>query len=215
MTWTRLLSVLVIAGALLLTLGACTKPQGTAAKGTPPEKLLTGGTLIFEDDFNRAELGEKWRQARSNYRIENGQVHATTDKNGGLWLLEQLPEKTRVEFDARSESPDGDIKCEIFGETPSHQAGYILVQGGWKNTLSIIARKDEHGEDRLTSTAQLVEKGRTYRWAIARDGDTLHWFIDGKLFMSYPDSSPVRGRSFGFNNWDAQLWFDNLKVYAL
>ncbi|GMV39391.1 MAG: hypothetical protein AMXMBFR64_11070 [Myxococcales bacterium] len=200
---------------LLALLAGCTKPQGTASPGTDPQKLLTGGTLVFEDDFNRAELGDKWRQAGRNWRIVDGQVHAPTDKNGGLWLLEQLPDKTRVEFDARSEGPDGDIKCEIFAEGPTHQAGYVLIQGGWKNTLSIIARKDEHGNDRLTSTDGLVERGRTYRWAIARDGDTLHWFIDGKLFMSYPDKAPVRGRTFGFNNWDTPLWFDNLKVYKL
>jgi hypothetical protein len=33
--------------------------------------------------------------------------------------------------------------------------------------------------------------------------------------MSYPDAQPVRGKVFGFNNWDAKIFFDNVKVYAL
>lgn len=205
---------ILFALAVTLALAACTKPQG-ARTGTDPQKLLTGGTLVFQDDFERAQLGDKWKQTTGNWRIVDGWLHAPTDKNAGVWLVEQLPDKTRIEFDARSESQDGDLKCEVFAEGPEHQGGYILIQGGWKNTLSIIARKDEHGNDRLTSTELLVERSRTYHWAVARDGDTLHWFVDGKLFMSYPDKAPVRGRSFGFNNWDAKVYFDNVKIYSL
>ena len=37
-------------------------------------------------------------------------------------------------------------KCEIFGDGSDHASGYILVHGGWNNSISVIARLDEHGK---------------------------------------------------------------------
>ena len=205
----------IAASLLLLVASGCTKPKGSGAKEEDPRSHLTGGKLVFEDTFDRAELGKDWQQSTGHWKIVDGQVHCEGDENAGLWLDRKLPDRVRLEIDARSESPEGDIKFEIFNEQRSHQTGYICILGGWKNTLSIIARKDEHGDDRLTSTAKLVEKGRTYHFAVVRTGETLNWFVDGDLFMTYPDKSPVRGHYFGLNDWATKLYFDNLRIYEL
>jgi hypothetical protein len=87
-----------------------------------------------------------------------------------LWLKAKLPDNVVVEFDARSQSPEGDIKCEIFGDGTDHASGYVLIHGGWNNSLSIIARLDEHG----TSLAALqAEAGRIQREKNLPDADVV------------------------------------------
>lgn len=174
---------------------------------------LTGGVKVFEDDFNRAEIGENYRNLSGRWMIKDGQLYNAGDDNAGLWLNMKIPRNARVEFDARSASPEGDIKFEIFATEQSHSTGYILIMGGWKNSVSIIARKNEHGEDRLESGAT-VEIGKTYHFTVVRRNGLLRWFVDGKLFMELEDKDPLTGGFFAFNNWRSKLYFDNLKIYA-
>ena len=44
--------------------------------------------------------------------------------------------------------------------------GYILIYGGWKNTRHVVARRDEHGKDRL----ELALDGATPRSRPGRGG---------------------------------------------
>ena len=48
-----------------------------------------------------------------------------------------------------------------------------------------------------------------------RTNGTLQWFLDGELFMQYEDPEPLRGKWFGFNDWEAPVAFDNLAIYDL
>ena len=52
-------------------------------------------------------------------------------------------------------------------------------------------------------------------WNIIRLDDTVHWFRGGALLMSYQDPAPIRGRWFGFNNWESRSSFDELAIFAL
>ena len=153
----------------------------------------------------------------------NRQLVAENVHNAALWLTEPLPNRVRVEFTATAMSDSGDVKSEIFGDGLTHQSGYILIMGGWSNQLNIIARQDEHGEDRKRDGRCIVrnrrkacvDKGKRYRWAIERREQTVKWFVDGKLFMTFPDKFPIKGRHFGFNNWEAKVAFDDLKIFKL
>ena len=201
-----------------LALCGCEDPKkrlpdkGTKAGGDPH---LKGGDLVYSDDFNRAQVGEAYSSPADHWKIADGWVHAKGARNEGLWLKEKLPQRARVEFDARSESPDGDIKIEIFAAAPKHQGGYIVIFGGWKNQLNVIARLDEHGKDRKEAVKPMVERGKTYHFAVIKAGDTLTWYVDNELVLSYRDPSPLSGRYFGFNDWDTPVYFDNLRVYDL
>ena len=190
-----------------------------------------GGELVFSDDFDREEVGPNYRAAAADYGykagrwvIENGRLKAEKIHNAALWLKRELPQNIRVEFDAKAHSNDGDVKCEIFGDGRTHQSGYILIHGGWKNSTVCIARQDEHGEDRKVDNRdcsvrggrrQCVESDVDYHWAVERMGSTLKWYLNGRLIMTYPDGSPVQGSHFAFNNWEAPVSFDNLKIYLL
>jgi hypothetical protein len=172
----------------------------------------------FQDDFQRAEVGSAYWSTGGHWRIENGALLSPGVKNNPLWLKAALPADVAVEFDARGESSDGDIKCEIFGNGYDHASGYVIVFGGWSNSISVIARLDEHGRDRKESRAFKVEKGRTYHFRIERKGSVLRWLLDGQLVMEYDDPSPLRGRGhdrFGLSSWESTVFFDNLKVVPL
>ena len=63
-----------------------------------------------------------------------------------------------------------------------------------------------------------VEKGRTYRMRIERRGSTISFWADNQLIARMDDPQPLQGRGhdhFAFNNWQSELWFDNLKIEAL
>jgi len=176
----------------------------------------------FEDRFERTALGPDYFTTGMHWRISRGELWAPEAKNNPLWLAMRLPRDVAIEFDARSETRSGDrtgdIKFEVFGDGRSHASGYICIFGGWGNTVSVIARLDEHGDDREERADRKVEPGRTYHMRVERRGDTLRWLVDGELFLEYEDEEPLAGPGhdrFGFSGWAADLFFDNLKIAPL
>jgi hypothetical protein len=150
--------LLVLACVLL---AACT-PQGDPGIGAG-----------FTDDFERSQLGNTYKRTGGNWRIEHGELHVKGAENHPLWLLRTLPRDVRVEFDVRSESPEGDIKVEVFGDGASYAkhdsytaTSYVIIFGGWKNSRNVLARMDEHGDDRVVGQPRKVEPGRTYGFRI-------------------------------------------------
>lgn len=181
---------------------------------------LEGGELVFEDDFEAQDgaLSSPWRR-HPKARVEKGWLHLENIKNvPPVWLNKKLPEKVRIEFDARALTPEGDVKVEVFGDGQKHESGYILVHGAHKNAEDWMARLGEHNDDALKRPSRRVEPNRVYHWSIVRTDGNLRWFIDGEPFMEYPDPSPLKGaghRYFAFNNWTAPVEFDNVKIYDL
>jgi hypothetical protein len=204
----------------------------------------TTAPMPYSQDFSDPAVVQRdFFSTGGHWRTVGGQLLSPGVKNNPLWLQAKLPRDVAVEFDVRSESPEGDIKVELFGDGTDHASGYIFIHGGWNNSLSIIARLDEHGASldslqRLAGAKGLVETGvfkkdthmrvearpypveigRTYHWRIERRGSLLRWSIDGKPFMQFDDPLPLEGKGhdrFGFSSWEAQLFFDNLKIEPL
>ena len=181
---------------------------------------------VLTDDFNgRTELGPLWRNTGGPYQLVDGQLKVRGARNKPLWLRRTLPRDVRIEFDVRSESPEGDIKVEVYGDGTSKAeqvsytaSSYVVIFGGWNNSLNIIARMDEHADDRAVGIAKKVEQGRTYHMKIERKGDTIAYWVDGQQIAKMKDPNPLWGAGhdhFAFNNWNAELWFDNLKITPL
>ncbi|MFU8804506.1 MAG: hypothetical protein ACNA8W_11900, partial [Bradymonadaceae bacterium] len=205
---------------LLMALGCQTREIGAGATGAG---LTTGGELVFSDDFDRDSLGDDWKRGTGEggpgqWTLEDGSVKGERLRNDPLWLQTPLPEKVRVEFEAEALTEVGDIKVEIFGDGEHHESGYVLIFGGWNNSLDVMARRDEHGDDRKERQSRKVTPEKNYKMAIERTDDSVRWYVDGELFMSYEDKAALRGdehRYFGFSNWDAQVRFRNVRVYDL
>ena len=187
-------------------------------RGEAATTVEIGGQQGFSDDFEREALGPNYFATGGHWRIEKGVLHSPGSKNNPLWLKARLPDDVAVEFDVRSESAEGDIKCEIFGNGRDHASGYVVLFGGWSNSTSALARLDEHGRDRKENRTLKVTRGKTYHFRVQRKGTLLQWFADGNLMMEWDDPAPLKGSGhdrFGFSSWEADLYFDNLKVTAL
>ncbi len=112
-----------------------------------------------QDDFsNENTVKEHYWSTGGLWRVVGGELLSPGVKNNPLWLKAKLPQNVAVEFDAKSFSNEGDIKCEIFGDGSDHASGYVLIHGGWNNSISVIARLDEHGAplQQLVNEAQRV-----------------------------------------------------------
>lgn len=184
--------------------------------GCPKEEA--GTPAPFQDDFNRQALGPHYKLTGGTWTIKDGALHSTGDHNIPLWLDVPLAKNTKVEFTAWSKSPAVDTKVEIFGDGLKHESGYIAILGGWNNSISTIARLDEHEKTRVQKRTKW-EKDRRYRWTIIReDGQTLRMLIDGKEVLAYPDKAPLygpRNNKLAFTNWESDVYYDDLRITPL
>jgi hypothetical protein len=215
----------------------------------PPTDVLKGP---FDDSFDHtapasssaegaasslAEPGPDWvATAPGFWHIEAGRLCTEHARNHGIWLKHAIPTNARIEFDAVSMSPDGDLKAEYWGDGHSYATAlsytnatsYLTIFGGWHNTHHVLARINEHATDRKDIVVDAnsddprekpVVAGQVYRFKVERsDGRTVRWWVDGNEMLSYPDPAPLVGPGhdhFGFNNWDVKVCFDNVRVVPL
>ncbi|MGK3997332.1 hypothetical protein [Sorangium sp. So ce1024] len=217
---------------------ASTRPAGTVvtSASTAATGAARGAQGVFEDDFNRSALGPDWNALSPRWKIDDGRLCARGARNRGVWLKRPLPQNARIEFDAIAEAPDGDLKAELWGDGRSgattasytNATSYLVILGGWKNTKHVLARLDEHGADRLEidvdpdsddERARPVAPGQPYRFEIERrDGKTISWSVNGVEYLELSDPEPLSGpghEHLGFNDWDAPVCFDNVRITPL
>lgn len=205
-----MLGACAFAGSLF----GCT-PQGDP--GIPTEG--------FADDFERGALGPNWFLTGGDYQLKKGMLKVRRARNKPLWLRRSLPHDVRIAFDVRSESREGDIKFELFGDGVSKATtnrytatGYVVIFGGWNNALNVLARMDEHGDDRVVGPSYKVVPGKTYHMKIERRGGTITAWADEHQLVRMQDPNPLYGPGhdhFAFNDWESELWFDNLRIEPL
>lgn len=196
----------LLCSALILGLGGCKKP--------PPGATVP---LPFHDDFERPDLGPLWNASGGVWGISGGQVSTTGANNAPLFLAVDLPADLVVEVDILSETPIVDSKIELMTDGRTHQSGYIFILGGWDNQISVIARLDEHGADRVEKRPTGVVGNRWYRWRIEKKGGDLRWLIDGRPYLTFNDRAPLDGvghNRLAFSNWQNRLRYDNLRIWA-
>jgi hypothetical protein len=198
---------------------------GFAPVAAAPE--AAGGP--FADDFQRTQLGANWLATDpAAASIQQGAMVVEKAHNHPVWLKKPLPENVVIDLDVWTDSPEGDMKVEVFGDGQSFfrgdpraaydATGYVLVMGGWRNSLSAIVRQQEHGPDRVTRADPRVVPGKRYHWTIRREGPVLTWLVDGQPFLKLQDPDPLRGpahRYFGLSGWESKVNFDNLRITPL
>lgn len=183
----------------------------------------------YSDDFNRTSLGDAWNVTKpSAVKLEDGALVVELIQNRPVWLKQPIPTHSTIEFDAWTDSPQGDIKVEAWGDGRSFYAGdlrlqyaatgYVFILGGWRNTQSAIARQHEHTNDRAVRNGAAVVPGKRHHFKITRRGGTLAWELDGQPFLTLQDPAPLEGprnQYFGFSGWQTRVHFDNLKIEPL
>lgn len=185
-------------------------------------------TSAWTDDFERDKLGGNYRPTADNYQIVNGALSAKGAFNHPLWLRKKLPGEAVIELDVWSNSADGDIKVELYGDGESHakdkgaytSSGYVVVMGGWNNSKSLVAKGNEHGKELAERKTPRVERGKRYHWKIVKQGEKIDWYVDDMQtpFLSLQDPNPLSGGGhdyFAINNWQSDSWFDNVSITPL
>jgi hypothetical protein len=181
-------------------------------------------TAPFRDDFERAELGPSWKATAPEYHIAGGKLSVANAYNHPAWLRRKLPQDAVIDMDAVSRSPAGDLKIELYGDGESFDpdkggyvsTGYVLIFGGWHNSLSVICRNNEHDDGRKAERHDVrVVPGQTYHWTITRRGGTIDWKIDGQPFLAWADPAPFGGSGHEYlaiDDWESDVSFDNLEI---
>jgi hypothetical protein len=178
----------------------------------------------FADNFDRAELGATWNATSPRYHTADGRLAVSKAYNHPAWLRQKLPRDSVIELDATAKSAVGDLKIELYGDGESFDpdkgaytsTGYVLIFGGWGNSLSVICRIEEHDDGRKAERNDVrVQAGRTYHWTVTRRGGTIEWKVDGQPFLSWTDPEPLAGSGHEYlavNNWESDVSFDNLAI---
>jgi hypothetical protein len=232
------------------------RPTAAPAATAPPADLLKAP---FEDDFEHPVAapaagapeagaaspgdaadfvpGPDWvATSQGAWHVEGGRLCGEHARNHGIWLKRVLPPNARIEFDAVSQSADGDLKAEYWGDGTSfatalsytNATSYLTIFGGWHNTFHVLARINEHATDRKEITVDKnsddprekpAMAGQLYHFKVERtDGKTVRWWVDGNEMLTYPDPAPLVGAGhdhFGFNDWDVKVCFDNVRIVPL
>jgi hypothetical protein len=228
--------------------GSAGRGSATATPTFTPSPATMSGP--FQDDFDRpggpiageggtmtGDPGTDWSTTQGGiWRIENGQLCGEHAKNHGIWLRRVIPVNARIEFDAVTLSADGDLKAELWGDGRSaataisytNATSYLTIFGGWHNKFHVLARLNEHGNDRKEIAVspdsddpreKPVVVGQRYHFKVERtDGHTVKWWVDNNEMLTWNDTAPLAGVGhdhFGFNDWDVKACFDNVKVVPL
>ena len=177
--------------------------------------------LVFEDSFERAEIGGNYEIQGGDWRIENGKLKSKTAKNRNLVLKSiDLPQNGIVELTMKSHSDAVDVKFNLWGDGKIHDHGdgYTFILGGWNNRISVISKLHEH-EKKRSEKKEKLEKEKLYKIKVERLLSKIKWFVNGELFLEYNDETPLKvsdGFSkLSFANWKSDVEFDDLKIYAL
>jgi hypothetical protein len=207
---------------------------GEAAPAEPDALPVLQAT--FKDEFERQIVGDDYLATDSSYRIDRGRLCVKGARNHPLWLRRRLPLNARIEVEAETSSPDGDIKLEAWGDghgaatriAYSNATSYLAVFGGWKNRYHVLARMDEHATDRPEiiiepgsddPRREPVQANRRYRLKLERsDGKTVRFWVDDVEMLSFNDPAPLANgghEHFAFNNWQTPVCFDHLVVEPL
>jgi hypothetical protein len=215
------------------------RPLGDASAADALLATAIPAEAAAAPDPEAEPLGPDWlvtQPSRRAWRIENGKLCGQNAQNHGVWLKRTLPVNARIEFDAISYADDGDLKTEVWGDGASaatsvsytNATSYLAILGGWKNTYHVLARINEHGNDRKeikvdpTSDDERqkpVVKGQQYHFKIERtDGRTVRFLVNDVEYLTFNDPNPLIGAGhdhFGFNEWAVKVCFDNVKVTPL
>jgi hypothetical protein len=212
------------------------QPHAAVSASAGPVAFASFDPVLMEpfvDRFDRTEIGVDYRPAGPAWKLQDGRLCSEHARNRGIWLKRRLPTNAHIAFDAQSASPDGDVKVEVWGDGASgattvsyaNATSYLAILGGWKNSLHVLARLDEHGHDRREirldpesedDRERPLSPDQSYHVEIERrDGHTVRFSVNGARLLQFDDPEPLVGRGhdhLGFNDWDVPVCFDNLVI---
>lgn len=171
--------------------------------------------LVFEDDFERAEIGDGWHLCgeRSVAKIVDGRLFL--DGGGATILIDRnFKPDVKIEFvaEANPDAPPCDLSAALPG---SNAQGYwhLLGFGAGNNQFNHIVGAGAHARDRKPKL--LPENGKKYKLVGVKEGKRLAYYVDDQLIIEAKVDDPIGGPSFdqvGLVTWNG-MYVDYVKVY--
>lgn len=197
----------------------------TALKTPAPARggatALTRETLLWEDSFERGELGPGWHLNRGKAGIKDGRLllegpaeiifdPKTAQRSFGRDL--------RVEYDACAEQP-GDLSLMLnVANTGIARSGVSpMVSGyffGFASQMNTVNKLLAFGAEIARNTNDLAQPGKWHRVTAEKRGTTLCLKVDGQEAVAATQPRLWGGGGLGFYVWTTGR-VDNVKVYGL
>ena len=163
--------------------------------------------VVFEDDFERSEVGDKYSGPSRSLRIEDGRLFIDGGGHGAYIEIDQsfVPD-VKVEFvaEANPEAPPCDIAVALASRT------YLLQFGAQNNRVNQIYG---HLED--SDPPFLIEHGKLYHCVVTKEGSTLRYDVNGTTILEAKVEDVVGGPGFDrihLVTWDG-MYVDDLKIH--
>jgi hypothetical protein len=172
-----------------------------------------GWKLVWEDDFDREQLGDDWVVCRGKAEVRDGRLFL--HGKGATALVDRgFRPDVLLEFvaEANPELPPCDLSAAL-GSSTFWGYGYLLAFGGNNNQLNQIlgggARKVDN------DPPFLIEHGKQYRCVAIKEGRRLAYRVNGVDLLESSDPDPVGGPGFdrvGLVTWNG-MYVERVRVY--
>ncbi len=169
--------------------------------------------LAYEDEFDRAEIGDQWIVQGGNPKIVDGRLFF--DNGGTLMLDRSLVPDVKMTFEA--EANPGAPPCDLSVGLGCGRLGsysYLLQFGGRNNSANAIYGGNAGVSD--LSPSLLIEHGKRYKLEAVKEGNRLAYYVNGTKIIENADvPDPVGGPGFdrvSLVTWHG-MYVDHVKVY--
>jgi rhamnogalacturonan endolyase len=219
--------------------------QCTPQKQTNSAEIPQGTRLIFEDDFDQPLDTSLWKvelqeSPGSTVKSENGNLVLQTGAGVTIWLNRMLRGNLLIiyersvilqngSFDRLSDfnqfwmakDPRNPSLFTRKGKLDEYDSllMYYVGMGGNSNSTTRFRKYDGLGNRQLIGEhkdkAHLLLPNHIYRVKISVNKGLVEYWMDGELYFSYPDPSPLTSGYFGFRSTKSHQQIHNIKIYQL
>ncbi|OIO98359.1 MAG: hypothetical protein AUJ92_01495 [Armatimonadetes bacterium CG2_30_59_28] len=169
--------------------------------------------LVYSDDFERAEVGARWRVGSGSWKI-NGGILVSGGAVDFLAYAEHLPLPVRIEYDTRvTGSSGGDLSSFWLKDPANHGSGYLMGFGSNGNTCNKIMIDGTQVAD---GTRPIVTPGKWHHVVaqVLADG-RVQMIVDDQLSINFQGPKPPAEPRFpGLWTWGTAGAFNNVRVFA-
>jgi rhamnogalacturonan endolyase len=207
--------------------------------------LLTGGKLLYADDFATAIDSSKWiiemaPQPSSSVYTHNANLVLDTKGGVTVWFNQLLTGNLRIEFDRKIVVAGGVndrlSDCNQFwmaqdprnknlftrnGVLESYDSLqlYYMGMGGNSNKTTRFRKYEGNGQRTLlqeyTDTTHLLQANKWYHFAIVVNKGSTSFWVNGQCYFTYHDAAPLQKGYFGFRSTKSHQEISSFRIYEL
>ncbi len=161
--------------------------------------------LVFEDHFQRAEVGPDWVKA-DNVSIVNGRLFLKGRADARL--TRGYPGDVKVEFVA--EADPNQPPCDLAATLAN---AFLMAFGGGNNTFNQITGAGVTVRD--NNPPFLIEHGKKYKLVAVKEGPMLILYCNDRKLLEAKAADPLGGPEFdgvALTTWNG-MYVDYVKVF--